>query len=171
MRSYGGFPGGSGGMKSVCNVGDPVSIPGSGRSPGEGNGNPLQHSCLGNPMDRGAWWATVHGVTKSQKQLKQLRWGYTHIITHTHSAHRHPHTQSFPHNPPTFTCAVIPTYSPSPTSNHTLTTHSCSCNYTHTPSCLQSCTESHAYAWCENPRISELGLDSQVLISSLPSHH
>ena len=45
------------------------SIPGSGRSPGEGNGNPLQYSCLGNPMDRGAWWATVQGVIKSQIQL------------------------------------------------------------------------------------------------------
>ena len=45
---------------------DTSLIPGSGRSPGGGNGNPLQYSCLGNPMDRGAWWATVHGVTKSQ---------------------------------------------------------------------------------------------------------
>ena len=44
-------------------------IPGSGRSPGEGNGNPLQCSCLGNSMDRGAWWATVHGIAKSQTQL------------------------------------------------------------------------------------------------------
>ena len=44
-------------------------IPGSGRSPGGGNGNPLQHSCLENPMDRGAWWATVHGVTQSRTQL------------------------------------------------------------------------------------------------------
>ena len=44
-------------------------IPGSGRSPGEGNGNPLQYSCLENPMDRGAWWATVHGVTKSWTRL------------------------------------------------------------------------------------------------------
>ena len=43
---------------------DTCSIPGSGRFPGEGNGNPIQHSCLGNPMERGAWWATVHGVTK-----------------------------------------------------------------------------------------------------------
>ena len=43
---------------------DMGSIPGSGRSPREGNGNPVQHSCLGNPMDRGHWWATVHGVTK-----------------------------------------------------------------------------------------------------------
>ena len=49
-----GFPGGSDGKASACNVGDPGSIPGSGRSPGEGNGNPLQHSCLENPMDGGA---------------------------------------------------------------------------------------------------------------------
>ena len=55
-----------------ANAGDAVDaglIPGLGRSPGEGNGNPLQYSCLGNPMDRGAWQATVHGVTKSQTQL------------------------------------------------------------------------------------------------------
>ena len=51
--------------KSAYNVGDPGSIPGSGRSPGEGNGNPLQYSCLENPMDGGAWWATVHGVPES----------------------------------------------------------------------------------------------------------
>ena len=55
--------------ESACNVGDQVSIPGSGRSPGEGNGNPLQYSCLGNPVDRGAWGATVHGVAKSRTQL------------------------------------------------------------------------------------------------------
>ena len=57
------------GKESACNVGDVGSIPGLGRSPGEGNGNPLQCSCLENPMDRGAWWATVHGVTKSQTQM------------------------------------------------------------------------------------------------------
>ena len=51
---------------------DTGSIPESGRSPGEGNSNPLQYSCLGNPMDRGAWWATVRGVTKSQTQLSNL---------------------------------------------------------------------------------------------------
>ena len=45
-------------------------IPGSGRSPGEGNGNPIQNSCLRNPMDRGAWWAAVHGVAKSQIRLR-----------------------------------------------------------------------------------------------------
>jgi len=54
----------------TCNVGDPRSIPGSGRSPGEGNGNSLQYSCLENSMDRGAWWATVHGVAKSFLILK-----------------------------------------------------------------------------------------------------
>ena len=61
-----GFPGGSGGKESACSVGDQGLIPGSGRYPGEGNGNPLQYSHLGNPMDRGAWWTTVHEVTKSQ---------------------------------------------------------------------------------------------------------
>ena len=55
-----------------CNVGDPYSIPGLGRSPGEGNGYPLQYSCLENSMDKGAWWATVHGVAKSRTQLKRL---------------------------------------------------------------------------------------------------
>ena len=60
-----GFPGGSEVKASARNVGDLGSIPGSGRSPGEGNGNPFEYSCLENPMDRRAWWATVHGVTKS----------------------------------------------------------------------------------------------------------
>ena len=61
-----GFPGGSEVKVSAWNAGDPGSIPGSGRSPGEGNGNPLQYSCLENPMEGGAWWAAVHGVAKSQ---------------------------------------------------------------------------------------------------------
>ena len=61
-----GFPGGSDGKASACNARDLGSIPGSGRSPGEGNGTLLQYSCLENPMDGGAWWATVHGVTKSR---------------------------------------------------------------------------------------------------------
>ena len=64
-----GFPGGSDSKESACNAGGPSSIPGSGRSPREGNGNPLQYSCLENSMDRGAWWATAHGVTKSRIQL------------------------------------------------------------------------------------------------------
>ena len=61
-----GFPIGSDGKESVHNAGDPVSVPGSGRSPGEGNGYPLQDSCLENSMDSGAWQATIHGVTKSK---------------------------------------------------------------------------------------------------------
>ena len=64
-----GFPGGSKGKDPTYNVGDLGSSPGSGRSPGEGNGNPLQYFCLENPMDRGAWRATAHGVAKSQTQL------------------------------------------------------------------------------------------------------
>ena len=67
-----GFPGDSDGKESACNAGDLGSIPGAGRSPGERNGNPLQYSCLENSMDREAWWATVHGVAKSQTRLKQL---------------------------------------------------------------------------------------------------
>ena len=55
--------------KSAYNAEDLGSIPGSGRPPGEGNGNPLQDPCLENPMDRGAWWATVHGVTESRAQV------------------------------------------------------------------------------------------------------
>ena len=59
------FPGGSDSKESVCSAGNPGLIPGLGRSPGEGNRNPLQHSCLENSIDRGAWQATVHGVAKS----------------------------------------------------------------------------------------------------------
>ena len=67
-----GFPGGSDGKASACSVGDPGLICGLGRSPGEGNGNPLQYSCLENSMDGGAWWATVHGVAKSRTQLRDF---------------------------------------------------------------------------------------------------
>ena len=62
-------PGGSDGKASACNAGDPGLIPGSGRSPGDGNGNPLQYSCLDNPMVGGAWQATVPGVAKSRTGL------------------------------------------------------------------------------------------------------
>ena len=65
-----GFPDGSEVKNPAANAGDLGSIPGSGRSPGEGNGNPLQYSCLENPMDEGAWGATVHGVTKSWTRLR-----------------------------------------------------------------------------------------------------
>ena len=74
-----GFTGGSDSKESACNAGDLGLIPGLGRSPGEGNGNPLQYSCLENPMDGGAWWATVHG---SQR------------VGPTERLHFHLHTQS-----------------------------------------------------------------------------
>ena len=64
-----GFPGGSDGKESACNSGDPGLIPRLGRSPREGNGNPLQYSCLENSMDKGAWWTTVDEVAKSWTQL------------------------------------------------------------------------------------------------------
>ena len=66
------FTGGSGGKDSVCNAGGLGSISGLGRSPGEGNGNPLQYSCLENPMDGGAWEAAVRGVAKSQTRLSDF---------------------------------------------------------------------------------------------------
>ena len=66
---FGGSPGGSDGEESAFNVGDPGSSPGLGRSPGEGNGNPLQYSCLENPMDREAWETPVHGVADSRTRL------------------------------------------------------------------------------------------------------
>ena len=61
-----GFPDGSAGKESTCNAGNMGSMPESGRSPGGGNDNPPQYSCLENPMDRGGWWATVRGIAKSQ---------------------------------------------------------------------------------------------------------
>ena len=71
-----GFPGDSDGKESACNAEDPGLIPGLERSPGGGHGNPLQYSCLKNSMDRGPWWATVHGVAKSNM---------TEQLTHTHT--------------------------------------------------------------------------------------
>ena len=66
------FPGDSEVKASACNAGDLGSIPGLGRSPGEGNGNPLHYSCLENPMDRGAWWDILHGVAKSRTRLSDF---------------------------------------------------------------------------------------------------
>ena len=71
-----GFPGGSDGKESACNAGDLGSVPGLGRSPGGGHGNPLQYSCLENPMDGGVRWATIHGVAESDT---------TEMTCHTHS--------------------------------------------------------------------------------------
>ena len=66
-------PVGSDNKESACNAGDTGSIPGSGRSPGEGNGNPRQYSCLENSMDRGAWWGPVHGVAKNRPRLNNFQ--------------------------------------------------------------------------------------------------
>ena len=81
-------PGGSDSKELICNVGDLGSIPGMGRSSGEGNGNPLQYFCLENPMDRGAWWATVHGVTV----LDMMEWLSVSMCVHGQT-HTHTHTQ------------------------------------------------------------------------------
>ena len=74
-----GFPGGSEGKASACNAGDLGSILGSGRSPGEGNSNPLQYSCLENPMDQQAWQTIVHGITKSWTQLSDFTFSLLHV--------------------------------------------------------------------------------------------
>ena len=76
-----GFPGGSNGKESACSAGDLGSSTELGRSPGEGNGNPLQYSCLENPMNREAWWVTVHGVAKSWTRLKWLSTHARHEVT------------------------------------------------------------------------------------------
>ena len=73
-----GFAGGSDSKESACNMGDLGLIPGLGRSPGECNGNPLQYSCLENPMDGGVWWSTVHGVAKETDMTERL-----HFHIHT----------------------------------------------------------------------------------------
>ena len=77
-----GFPGCSEGKASAHKAGNLGLIPGSGRSPGEGNGNPLQYSCLENAMDRGAWWTTVNGITKSPTQLGNVTSTIINVIDH-----------------------------------------------------------------------------------------
>ena len=79
LHNLAGFPGSSDDKESACNVGDPGLISGLGRPPGEGNGNPLQYSYLENPMDRGAWRATVYWVAKRQTQLSNY---HTHLHNH-----------------------------------------------------------------------------------------
>ena len=87
--SYDGLPRWCSSKESVCNAGDAGdagSIPKMGRYSGEGNGNPLQYSCLENPMDRGAWWVTVHEVAKNQTRLSMHT--YTRVHAHTHTQHQ-----------------------------------------------------------------------------------
>ena len=93
-----GFPGSSAVKESACNAGDPDLILGSGRSLAEGNGYLLQYSCLENSIDRGAWWATVHGVAKSQTLLSAHTHRQTYTGTHTHThTHTRTHTQNSRH--------------------------------------------------------------------------
>ena len=93
------LPGSSEGKASDCNAGDPGLIPGLGRSPGEGNGNTLQYSCLENPMDGGAWQATAHGVTQSWTRLSNITFFpvYMHRISvPVHQRVQFPNTDTFP---------------------------------------------------------------------------
>ena len=91
-----GFPGASEVKASACNAGDLGSIPGLGRSPGEGNGNPLEYSCLENPMDGGAWWATVHGVAKSWTRLTDFTFTFSfHYSSTLTSIHDYWENHSF----------------------------------------------------------------------------
>ena len=83
MVTLGIHPGGSEVKASACNAGDPGSTPGLGRSPREGNGNPLHYSCLENPMDGGAWLATVHGVPKSLTQLSNFTFTFYFLGIHS----------------------------------------------------------------------------------------
>ena len=76
-----GFPKWLSGKESTCDAGDSGSIPGLGRSPGGGNGNLLHYSCLGNPMDRGGWWAAVHGVTKESDTTEQRLYILLHMFS------------------------------------------------------------------------------------------
>ena len=92
-----GFPGGSVDKESASNAGDAGDtglIPGSGRSSGGGHGNPLQYSCLENPMDRGAWWVRVHRVTKNQTRLKQLS-THAHYLTNVNCFYFSPNSLFF----------------------------------------------------------------------------
>ena len=86
-QNINGLPRSYSGKESACSVGDMCSIPGSGRSPGEENGNPLQYSCLGSLMDRGAWWATVHAVARVWKHnlvTQQQKQRHINNITFSH---------------------------------------------------------------------------------------
>ena len=121
------MPGGSEGKASACNAGDLGSIPGSESFPGGGNGNPLQYSCLQNPMDRGAWRATVHGVAESRTRLSDFthsltlrpwsglfRWDSTSIATNEQCHQRLLHLQVCNILAPTLAIAITVIAEPAP---------------------------------------------------------
>ena len=101
-----GFPGGIDGKESACDAGDLCSIPGSGRCPREGNGNPLQYSCLENPMDRGAWWPIGHGVARVGHDFMTKPWVERCVNTHLY-IHVYRFVCIFIH---THTCTWVCTY-------------------------------------------------------------
>ena len=109
VESRGGFPGGSEGKASACSVGDSGSIPESGRSPWEGNGNPLQHSCLKNPMDGGAWRAAVRGVAQSCPRLSSFTWGFP--LKSFSGLVQTPSYSTLPAPPPTHPCVSLISFS------------------------------------------------------------
>ena len=105
-----GFPGGSVVKNPPANARDASLIPGWKRSPGEENGNPLQYSCLGNPMDRGAWWAKVHGVAKSQARLSTHARTQTNIFKSFQISAKSKGASE--ENPPVLICWSFSDYSP-----------------------------------------------------------
>ena len=162
-----GFPGGLDGKESACNAGELSSIPGSGRALVEGNGNPLQYSCLENSIDRGAWRATVHGVTKNQTQLSdkhlnvpawKQRWCRRYSRNRFHSHGRHDFNPQFSSRPG-FRAAASPSrhlsHSPLPTGTIKID---------RPPLCLPG---SH---WSSGNRCAELLSGSWVLQHSRQGH-
>ena len=121
-----GLPGVSDGKEPACSVGDLGLISGPARSLGEGNGYPLQYSCLENSMERGAWWATVHGVTQSGTRLRDFHFFTFRWLTQV---------SSFPSHPPVCTLFLFTTWPPQPLPGRKRVFH------THTFSADQAATE------------------------------
>ena len=132
IHPYTGLPGGASGKEPACNAGDIRdlgSVPGSGRPPGGGHSNPPQYSCLENPMDRGAWRATVHGVAESWTRLSDLASQQAHPYTDRHSCNTHTCTHMYHSRMHTFTHSRVHTDALMPTFTSYL-----SHTHTHTPS-------------------------------------
>ena len=144
-----GFPDGSDGRESACSAGDLGSVPGSGRSPAAGHGNPFQYSCLENPVDRGAWWATAHGVAESDT---------TEQVSTQHGAslstlHRTPSAQALCQSPQP--CSRLPTVTiPEKGTPQSVTTGpSPAPTHCH----LQTCSQQHPACGAGAPRAGDSG--------------